>query len=98
MRQDASYQQAMQVLALEQDNLRRLVDAYSGSLQSIVASAPAATIDQAIAAEQNQMTASADPRLVFVPITQSFLDKMAQGSIINDDDLLTAIAAVKGTK
>jgi hypothetical protein len=98
MRQDASYQQAMQVLALEQDNLRRLVDAYSGSLQSIVASAPAAAIDQAIATEQNQMTASADPRRVFVPITQSFLDKMAQGSIINDDDLLTAIAAVKVTK
>ncbi len=98
LRLQQNYTQSQQNLARIDDSVKRLVDAYSGSLQSLVASQPQTAIDAAIAAEQAQLQTSADPRLAFLGLTQSFLDKMSQGGFINNDDMLNAIAAVAPKK
>jgi len=94
LRVHQNYIQSQQNLARIDDSVKRLVDAYSASLQSLVASQPQTAIDAAIAAERAQLQTNADPRLAFVGLTQAFLDKMSQGGFINNDDMLNTIANV----
>jgi len=85
---------ALQALAVDNDNLKRMVDAYSATLQSIIAYAPRPDIDQAVAIERGQMQADADPRLAFVNLTQGFLDQMSGGAFLTSEDLLATIKSV----